>query len=103
MEEDEEPVQFRAGATYEGLQERGAWGIPRPSEVIVASAASSLLPSPRRGFTPTASYTAQQACETAWPLLPSAPPHRALSPPPALPTHAGPARVSLILTRWWSR
>ena len=36
-------AEFRAG-----LPERGAWGIPRPSEVIVASAASSLLPSPRR-------------------------------------------------------
>ena len=78
---------------------------PNPNQVVVASAASSLRPSPRRGFTPTA----QQARETAaLPLPPSTlppatphptpNPHRALSSPPAPPTHAAPARVH----RWWS-
>ena len=89
----EEPVQLRAG-----LQEIGAWGIPRPSEVIVNNSAPS---SPRRGGTPRA----QQARDTA--LLPPPPPSppAALPPPtsahihlavpslPVLPPYAAPSRL----------
>ena len=95
----EEPVQLRAG-----LQEIGAWGIPRPSEVIVNNSAPS---SPRRGGTPRA----QQARDTA--LLPPPPPsppaalppptsahiHLALSSLPVLPPYAAPSRLRAQVAR----
>ena len=66
--DDGEPVQLRAG-----LQEIGAWGIPRPSEVIVNNSAPS---SPRRGGTPRAQQARMppRSCKASFVRAPHARP-----------------------------